>query len=176
MCDPVSLAVTTFMVGAGQSVASYGAAKQQAAAQDQLYADNKANAEFASMYEHQQLDKRIIQEQDAYGEKLFDTGLETRARAAKAEAAAADSGVSGLSVDSLLRDVWGAGDRASTRIMANEDMTLDQIAQEHLGVEARKNDRINSVRHGVQPSDLALGLGIASSGLNAATSYRKMTT
>lgn len=175
MCDPVSLAVSSFMVSAGSAVAGFGAQKQSAAAQDQLYADNKANAERSAIYEHQQLDRRAIQEDNAMGEKSFDNMLDTRAKAAAAEAEAADGGFSGLSVDSLIRDVFGAGGRTNDRIKENGDMTLSQINAEHAGVEARRVDRTNSVKHGVQPSGLALGLNIASGGLNAATSYAKMT-
>lgn len=175
MCDPLTLAVGSFMVSAGSSVASYGAAKREAAAQDQYYLDNKANAERSASYEHGQLELRKAQEMDAAGAKSFDNMLETRAKAAHAEAAAGDAGISGLSIDSLIGDIYGAGGRTNDRIKQNEEMTLAQLSAEGRGIDARMEGRINSVRKGVQPSGLALGLNIASAGLNAATGYKKMT-
>src|SRR5689334_17703989 len=127
MCDPLSLAVATFTVGAAKSTMSFIGASQQASAQEALYDANKASANYSSNYEHAQLARRRIQEQDAAGEKMFDNALETRAKAASAEAAALDSGISGLSVDSLIRDVIGSGGRTNDRLQHNLDMTLDQL-------------------------------------------------
>lgn len=175
MCDPMTLAVSSFMVGTVQAVSSYGAASQQAQAQNDLYAANKVSAENASIYEHQSLAMRRVQEDQASGAKLFDNALETKSKEARAETAAGEAGISGLSVDSLISDIWGASDRTAGRISDNRDMTLTQLNAEDQSVEARKTDRTNSVRKGVAPSMLSLGLNIASNGLNAGTSYRKMT-
>lgn len=175
MCDPVSLAVTSFMVSAGSAVANYSAQSEQAQAQNDLWAKNRDNAEYSATVEHQQLALRKVQEQDAAGEKQFDNMVDTRARMARAETAANEAGVTGLSVDSLIRDVMGSGGRTSDRLAHNSEMTLQQLNMEDRGVDARKDARINSVRKGVAPSGLALGLNIASAGLNAGTDYRKMT-
>jgi hypothetical protein len=163
------------MVSAGSSVMKYEAADEQAHAQDQLYAQNKANAIGAADYEYQQNALRRTQEQEASGEKSFDNMLATQAKAATATVAAGEAGINGLSVDSLIRDVFSSGGRTSDRIARNDEMTLAQLDAERNGIEARKRDRINSVRKGVYPSGLALGLDIASSALNAGTSYTKMT-
>jgi hypothetical protein len=163
------------MVSAGSSVMQYGAASEQADAQNAYYAQNKVNAERSAMYEHQQNDLRKTQEQEAAGTKSFDNMLETRAKAAHAEVAAGEAGVTGLSVESLINDIYGAGGRTNDRIARNGELTLAQLNAEDSGIEARKADRINSVRRGVQPSGLALGLNIASAGLNAGTGYYKMT-
>ena len=176
MCDPMTIAISTFMVGAVQSVSQYGAAKQQAAAQDAYYDANKANADRSAAYEYHQNQLRKQQEQDAAGTKSFDNMLETRAKVAHAEVGAGEAGVTGLSVDSLINDIFGAGGRTNDRIAQNKEMTLAQLNAEDQGIAARQTDRINSVRRGVQPSGLALGLNIASSGLNAATGYKKMTS
>lgn len=175
MCDPVSLAVGSFMVSAGSSVAQFGAAKQQADAQNDYYNANKANADRAAVYEYNQNTLRKSQEEDAAGMKSFDNMLDTQAKAAHAEVAAGEGGVSGLSVDSLINDIFGAGGRTNDRIKQNQEMTLAQLNAEDLSIDARHSERVNSVRRGVQPSGLALALNIGTAGLNSATSYRKMT-
>lgn len=175
MCDPLTLAVGSFMVSAASSVASYGAASAEAEAQNQRFEQNKINADRAATYEYQQNALRKSQEQEATGEKRFDNMLESQRRAATAVAAADSAGVTGLSVDSLIRDIYGAGDRAGDRISANGDMTLAQLNAQDRSIAARREDRINSMPKGVKPSGLALGLNIASAGLNAGTSYKKMT-
>jgi hypothetical protein len=175
MCDPVSLAVSSFMVSTVSSVMQYNSAQQQANAQDALYNANKANTERSAVYEHQMNDLRKIQEDDKTGAASFDNMLETKAKAAHAEAAASDAGISGLSVDALVQDIYGAGGRTNDRIKENGNMALAQLGAEDQGIEARKDTRINSVQHGVHPSLLALGLNVASNGLNSATAYRKLT-
>jgi hypothetical protein len=175
MCDPISLAVTSFMVSAGSSVMQYQAANEQADAQNQLYANNAANAKRSYTAEMQQNGLRMEQERDAAGEKSFDNMLDTRAKVATATVGAGEAGVTGLSVESLINDIYGAGGRTNDRIKHNEEMTLTQLATEQQGIEARRIDRTNSVKKGVAPSSLALGLNIASAGLNAGTSYMKMT-
>jgi hypothetical protein len=175
MCDPVSLAVTSFMVTAGSAVSNFAAASAQADEQNRMYEKNAQNAEYSAAVERQQNALRKNQEQEAAGAKQFDNFLETRARASSAEVAAGEAGVTGLSVDSLIRDVWQSGGRTADRIAHNSEMTLQQLNMEDRAIEARKESRINSVRKGVAPSGLALGLNIASAGLGAAKDYKTMT-
>jgi hypothetical protein len=171
----MTLAVSTFMVGAAKSGADFIGSSQQATAQENLYNANRTNALSAGSNEYNQIALRRIQEQDATGEKTFDNMLDTRARAAHATVAAGEAGISGLSVDSLVNDIYGAGGRTNDRIKENSEMSLQQLNTEELGVTARTNDRINSVKHGVQPSLLGLAINLGSTGLNAATGYKKMT-
>jgi hypothetical protein len=175
MCDPMTLAVTTFMVGAAQAGGSYISSSQKASAQNAMYDANKANAERSASYEYNQNQIRKQQEEAAAGDKGFQNMLDTRAKVATTETAAGDVGITGLSVESLVRDIYGAGGRTNDNIKSNLDMTQSQLSAEDNGIFARENDRINSVQHGIQPSLFGLGLDIAASGLSAATGYKKMT-
>jgi hypothetical protein len=172
MCDPLSMAVTSFTIGAAQQVMSYGAAKNNAAQQTAFYEQNRRNAIMSASLEQQQLDLRRTQEEAKASEESFDAMLEIRKRKATAEVAAGEAGITGLSVDGLLRDFDVAAGRTSDRIQANTEMTTQQLSLEKQGVRARMNDRINSVRPGTQPSGLALGLGIAAQGVDAYSKYR----
>jgi hypothetical protein len=171
----MTLAVTSFMVGSVQAVGNYVSSSQKASAQESLYNANAANAERSAAFEYNQNALRKQQETDAAGEKSFQNMLDTKAKAATVETAAGDAGVTGLSVESLVRDVYGAGGRTNDNIKSNLDMTQAQLAASDQGIFARETDRINSVQHGVQPSLFGLGLDIASAGLSSATGYKKMT-
>jgi hypothetical protein len=171
----MTIAVSTFMVGAAQAGGNFISNQTKANAQDAMYDANKANAERSAAFEYNQGRLRMQQESDAAGEKSFQNMLDTRAKAATVETAAGDAGITGLSVEGLVRDVYGAGGRTNDNIKSNLDMTEAQLSAGEQGIFARETDRINSVPKGVHPSLFGLGLDIAASGLNAATGYNKMT-
>lgn len=175
MCDPISLAVGTFVVGAASSVVSYQQQSYAAEQQNQYYEINRRNAENAAADEDLQLQLRQRQEEEKAGAERFDNALETRAKARHAEAAAGEAGVTGLSVDGLIADIYNSGGRSADRIATNEQMSLQQLNLERQGVRTRMSDRINSARRGTAPSGLALGLNIANAGLSSAGGYRRMT-
>jgi hypothetical protein len=119
---------------------------------------------------------RIAQEMQAAAEERFDTSLEAKAVRSSNMAAADNMGIYGNTVDSLLMDIMSAEDRAIGRIDTNQDWGVAQLETVKRGQSFEASDRINSVPRGQKPSFAALGLGIASAGLNAGTSYYNMTS
>lgn len=175
MCNPLAFMGASFLIKSTAAVMQYGANVRQSQEQDAYYENNRVNAINAGNIEDQRLAMRQVQEENAGGEKKFDNMLETRARARKAEAGAGEAGITGLSVESLLRDIYQTGERAGGRIQSNTDATLEQLNAERNGVPIRVNDRINSVSRGKKPSMIGLGLQIAGAGVDSYTGYRSMT-
>lgn len=175
MCDPISLAVGSFVVAGASAVTSYQGQQQAASNQDAYRAANTTNANSAAVYDYQQIALRQMQEEEAAGTKNFDNMLGTRSKAATAEVSAGEAGITGLSVDSLIADIYQKGGTSSDRLSRNKEMTLTQLNAEKNGVNATRVNRINSVQPGVQPSGLALGLNIAGAAVNSASGYRSAT-
>jgi hypothetical protein len=81
-----------------------------------------ANAKLAresAITQYGQLQQRELQEREASGQKSMQTAMDARALRARALASADDAGVTGLSVDALLRDINGQEGRAQTAIDRN---------------------------------------------------------
>jgi len=171
MCDPVSLA--GFAISAASSVVGFMGQQQQAAQQDALYKQNRANALRAFEDKQVATNWRMIQEQESAATEKQDVALQSRAAQASARVAAGEAGVSGLSVDALLGDIVGRTSRYNDRIDQQTDWTVAQLQQEKKGQAAQAVDRINSVPRGTKPSFIDAGLRIGAAGLNAYTDYQK---
>lgn len=156
MCAPV----IGLAFGVLSSVASFAAQSQQAAAQESQYQQNAVNAKMAMINEYQQENLRQIQEGQKKSAEDVQTNLKAAQAKAHTQAAAAEAGVTGISVDNLVADI---GKQASDEMSAREYNYLSTVTQIQRQKEASRNQaqsRINSVPHGIQPSPLALVAGI----------------
>lgn len=112
MCDPLSL------IGLGVSalteVVSYQGQVAAAEQQNQLYRENAARANQNARDQMFQTQQRMLQEQEAAAAEKIDNTREARAAKATASAAAGEAGVTGLSIDALLREFDGRAAEATT--------------------------------------------------------------
>lgn len=165
MCDPLSL------IGLGVSalteVVSYQGQVAAAEQQNQLYRDNAARANQNARDQMFQTQQRMLQEQEAAATEKIDNSREARAAKATASAAAGEAGVTGLSVDALMREFDGRAAEANDRIDQNTEWSMTQLNNEMKGVRANAEDRINSVQRAAKPSFWDAGLRIAGAGLKS---------
>src|SRR5690606_33201573 len=112
-------------------------------------------------------------EEDAASAQKQDLSREARAARATTMAAAGEAGVSGLSVDALLADVYGKEATAKDRISQNSGFTTQNLTREMDGVKAKAQDRINSMPWATGPSPFAAALKIGSVGLGAYGRHQK---
>lgn len=175
MCDPMTMAVGTFIVGAAQSAVGYIQQSGMAAQQDAIYEQNRVNAISNHANQQNQANLRASQEMEAAAAEKFDTTLDARKARATHVVAAGEAGVSGLSIDGLLRDFSGREARYNDRVDQNLDWTLAQIETQKKGFGFDAVDRINSVQRGQKPSFIGLGLKIAGSGFDSVSQYRRDT-
>lgn len=170
MCNP--LALVGFAISAAQSVMEYQAASAEAENQNRIYRENAARANKAAQEEAFAVNQRMLQEQEAAAAQKADVYREARAARATAEVGAGESGVSGLSVEGLLREFDGRAASQTDRIDQQTEWTLQQLQEQKRQIRAQAEDRINSVQRAARPSFFSTGLKIAGTGLNFYNEYK----
>ncbi|WFU49030.1 virion core protein, T7 gp14 family [Sinorhizobium terangae] len=154
-------------IGGLTQAASYQAETAAAAQQNAYYRQNAANANQAARDEQFATQKRMIQEQEAAAAEKIDIMKEHRAAKATAEVAAGEAGVSGVSVDALMRDIMGQQSQAIDRTDQQTEWSLNQLNDEMRAIRTRNTDRINSVQRAAKPSFVSTGLAIGSTALDS---------
>jgi hypothetical protein len=152
--------VLGMVAGIGQQVASFAAAQQDYKAKAAQWKANYTNALAAGRDEQGQLLQRELQEEAAYGQKQHLSLIEEAKAKSEAKVGAAYGGVSGLSVDAMIRDVGSqaAWNRASET--ENYKNTVQQLQLEKKGSVTTMQSRINSIPIPQKPSPLGLVFGI----------------
>ncbi|WP_313196208.1 hypothetical protein [Shinella zoogloeoides] len=173
MCDPITIAVASFGIGAVQTVVGYMGEQSAAKQQNEMVRENQRNANLNAAREYTDVQTRQIQEEDAAAVQKQDVAREARAARATTMAAAGEAGVSGLSVDALLADVYGKEATAKDRISQNTGFTTQNLTRELDGVKAKAQDRINSMPWASGPSPFAAALKIGGLGLNSYSNFKK---
>ena len=172
MSDPVTLAA---MKAAFTAVSSYGAAisaglsvattavsfKAQEANAKGVENANKAANERARQYmieDQDSLTRMSAQETAGASQKINQNQIDAAKAGASAKVAATAGGVSGLSVDSLLGDIFGQ--EASIRDSVNQNLenTGEQIQQERNSVQRGFQNTINTRPQPNHPSLLGATL------------------
>lgn len=161
MCDPVTLAVATFAVGAGQQITQYMG--EQAA-----YKANKVAANLNYANQSDIIGQKKVQLDQEHSEKAVDTAIATVKAQGEVSASAATLGMSSASiVGALNADMFGIGRQFSTETANDQNQRL-QLSNEQRGAAISRESQIMQVS---KPGLLDLGLGIASSALKGASAY-----
>jgi hypothetical protein len=187
MCDPVSMTVATVAMTAVSTGMSYMQQSQAAADANEYEMANaaarqaqmNANAELANRSFGEQnaaLNKRAQQETDAASLKIQQTNVEALERAETAKVAAAEAGVTGLSVDALIGDFYGDAARTIDVTKQNRDMTLDELEASKKEARSTAEGRIQSVtpylpRLTRGPSMLGAAIQVGASAVSASDKY-----
>lgn len=171
MCEPFSIMAA--VLGAAQTGLEFIGAQQAAKQQNAMVRENQRNANLNAAREYTDIQTRQIQEEDAAAVQKQDVAREARAARATTMAAAGEAGVSGLSVDALLADIYGKEATAKDRISQNTGFTTQNLTRELDGVKAKAQDRINSMPWASGPSPFAAALKIGGVGLDAYSRSQK---
>lgn len=161
MCDPVSMAVATFAVGAGQTIAQYEGDKA-------AYNVNKtmANLNYANT-SNVIVDKRV-QLDEAKSENAVDTAIASIKAQGEVAAGAASMGLSGASISHALNaDAFGIGRQWEAQDVNDQNQRL-QLANEQYGAAISRESQIASKS---KPGVLNLALGLGGDALKAAGAY-----
>lgn len=152
MCvGPVGAVLGAALSIAG-SMAQYSAAQEAADAQNQYYMQNAMEAQRAARDAYVSQNTRLHQEKQAADQKTFETSVEALKKRGTARTSAGEAGVSGLSVDALVGDLFAQEGRQKVAIDTNYDMTRQDIISQMDETRARAQQRINSVQRASGPS------------------------
>lgn len=171
MCEPTTLALMQFGIGAASAVSGYQGAKQEAAQQNALFNKNTTAAQIATGQQYTQTQLRQIQDEEAAGADKMEMAREGRAARATATVAAGEAGVSGLSVNSILQEFYGREGQYNATTDKNTKWSRAQTDMTLKGIQAGGQDRINSVQRANKPSFFDAALRIAGAGVDARTDY-----
>lgn len=166
------MAVASFAMTAASAAASHSAESDAADQQNRLYAQNRANAQAAFTDNQVALSTRQSQEMEAAAAQTFDSQLEARKAKATNVVAAGESGVNGISIESLIAGIDGKEARYEDRIGQQTDWTLNQLQAEKKSSGYQMVDRINSVRQADKPSFVSTGLKIAGGAVDSFSKYK----
>lgn len=137
------------------SMMSFSAAQQQADAQNQYYLDNAREAQRAATDQYMYQNVRFQQEKEAAQQQAFEVAQEGLKKRASAYTSAGEAGVSGLSVDALVGDLFAQTGRRQMSVDTQFQMTRENIVAEGRQSQAQAQSRINSVQRVHGPSPMA---------------------
>jgi mannitol-specific phosphotransferase system IIBC component len=160
MCDPVSIAVASF-------VSSMAQADAASKAQDAAYEENLRASNQAKMDADRQMNLQQAQAEEAAAQEKISNDLQSREVLARAVVAGGESGAQGQSNLEVQQGIVRQGLEANNMVTQNLGRELEQLNEERLGVKSRTQSRINSVSKGA-----GIGLGtVIGAAANAGSTY-----
>lgn len=175
-----AVAATAAVAGMAGTVMSYqgqqATAKAQARAQQDAWKKNQEAALASDRAEQKQLTLRTIQEQDQTSQQNRAGALLAARQVAATQTSAAESNVSGVSLDNLVADLYRQERNNETARLSSYDDTVSQIAAAREAGVIKTEGRIknynlspvNSASVGGLVSGLASGLGgLANAGMSS---------
>ena len=164
MCEPTTIALAAFALSSASSVAAYQSQKSQSE-----YAKKAATTQRNSNIAAVAAESAMGQQDEA--ERVEALRRQTESKKATARASAAEAGVTGISVDSVLNELAGQGAEAQQNLETN-------YARSSLGTAAQltniNSQYSNTLAQNQAPSALGLGLEIGQAGLSSYGSFKSM--
>ena len=165
------LGILQFAVSAMGAVAQYQQQQQAAEQQNAYYLANAQAANRAAMaaYANQQTEMNLklqAADQDVIGRRI--EGLKARGVARNA---AGEAGVTGLSVDALVNDFYGAEGRAVDAVNTNFEIERQNILAQMDATYRQTEARINQVQRATPPSFMGAAVRIAGGALSALSGF-----
>ena len=171
MCEPVTIASAALQTG--QIGLNYLAGSAEAKAQDARFEANAANVRksVGLQYEASQLEQ-LQSNEAASRDKVENSKQALKARAA-VQTNAGESGVTGLSVDALVKDVYSQEAVNADGVDQQNEFRGQQAAIDRQNIEITGRSQINSVKRGQKPSAAAALFQLGGVGLAAYSEFTK---
>lgn len=171
MCTPELLFASSLFIAAGSGAMQYVGQRQQAQAQNQMAEQNAKSAQASYRLQQAQLQDQLLKQRAQVEQQDVSQTIDAARVQASARVSAAESGLSGVSLDSILMQT----DRERAMQSAVNKRNVTTLQQESYNKDAsayfEMQNRVNSVPGGVFPNIGATVLGVAGAGLNAYGSY-----
>lgn len=144
------------MIGMGLSIMGsmmeYQAASDAADAQNEYYMANAREAQRAATDQYMYQNRRLVQEKNATSQEMFEDSVAALEKRGSAYTSAGEAGVSGLSVDALVGNIFAREGRQRMALDTQYQMNRDNVLSEMEQTRAQAQGRINSVRRAESPS------------------------
>lgn len=165
MCEPTTIMMALQVASAVGTVASQKQAADAQADANQRQYQNTIRAFNANI---NQTNLEMTQEREASMQKLAENNLKAQAARATARTASGEAGVSGLSVDALMGDIYGKQGRYNDSVATNYDRAMGAIQNQRENVYANAASTINGLKTPAMPDYFGQALKIG----QAVQSYR----
>lgn len=159
-------------VSIASSVVGFMGQQDEYDARAQQWQQNRQNALAAGRDDQQAIQLRMIQEQEALTQQQHLTEIEGAEVAAEAEVSAANSGVSGVSLQNILKGIHQKVSMKRAANLENYKNTAIQLSAQMKATNTDIENRINSVAKPSAPNPLGLALTVAGQGLQGAADYK----
>jgi len=191
MCDPLSIATSVMVLSTvTQGVASYTSQQQTYKQQKQQLQDQQnykaqVAAESQKSYTNDidALEQQRQQQQQLATDKLTANSIQAAQARATARVSAGESGVSGLSVDALIGDLYRQEGTNGLAIKTDATRAQQQITRQAASAKATAESRYSGVRisqNFTPPNALGtiagVGAGLANTGVNYLSTQPITTT
>jgi len=175
MCDfitPTVLAITAAAISAAGTTAATVGQQQQAASQANFQQQQGEAANANAINQFGQIQRRLTEEEAAASLSTQETNIEAAQARARAKVAASAAGVSGLSVDNLIGDIFNQEGRRTSAINTNLEFTQAALADQASSIFAGAQSAVNTSLRPVQaPGFATAALQIGADSLNAYNTY-----
>lgn len=161
------LPILSAVAGIAQGVMGYQAAQAQYAADKRTWKNNFESAKTATFDRYDSINTRVIQEKAAATQQMEEASIEGLKARSSARTAAAEGGVSGVSVGAIVRDMLSRETRYVADTQANFGYSRDYWIGEGKAAKAAGQSQINSVPRPSKPSFLPYAVSMFGSAVNA---------
>lgn len=158
MSDPFTMFLIQAGTAAATGVTTLASQKGAADAQEDANAIAKENAMETRNANYDQLHKMAQESQASAEQQIFENDTEALKATERAKVAAGESGVTGLSVDALLADMYGKQARFNDNVTQNLENQQQQIAFEIDNADRGYRSTINNLPLVQKPNYLGTAL------------------
>lgn len=148
-----------------QGILGYAGASDQAEATEDAYKANLENTKTATYERYDAINRRVMQDKAAADQQLQEAQIEGVRARGSARVASREGGVSGHSVDNVLRDMYSTEARFGRNTAVNFDYSRDALISEARNTRASAQSNINAQPRGQKPSLFGTVLNIFGSSL-----------
>lgn len=159
MCVGIVPALS-LVAGLGQAVVGYQAAQADYKANKELYKTNLQNAATATRDKYGQIATRVMQEDEAASQEIQEAQIEGLKARSSASVAAAEGGVSGVSVDAIVGDMLAKEARFVSATKKNLDYSREYWRGEQKAAQSQGQSQVNSVQRVAKPSFLPYAIKV----------------
>lgn len=173
MCEPATIAMGAFALSALSTGASLYGQQQQAKAQGQ--ANQRQYESDMTAYRGNLAANEVTrgQLQQQATEQINANNAAGRRAASTAATSAGESGVSGLSVEALLRDLEGQAGYDNTNVESNYLRQNTALNAERENIHNNTVSQINTLKTPTMPDYLGAGLRLGQAGLSSYSGYQQ---